>query len=803
MCASGRGHRAVLIVLVALLVAVSAAAQPFRIGVVVDGPWELNEAVKELTIREVMALTEGEFEVSFPEDAYFVGDWTLATALDNINRLLDDPEVDLVITWGLIASHSICCLGELTKPVVAPVVIDASLQGLPFEFGSSGIHNLSYVALPDTLAQELATFREIVPFQQVGILATAPLLESVPELVDRTRISLAGSGVGFEYIPTRESADEVLAAISPETDAIYAWPLFQFSQLEYRRLIDGLIERKLPVFSGLGGGDVEAGMLASAGSPEFFPKLARRVALNVQRILLGEDPADIPVSFSVRDNLVINMATARAIDVSPRWEVLIEAELLHAEDIEGAYELSLDKAVREAVELNLDLLARRRVVAAGAEEVAIARASLRPRLDLSATSVTIDDDRAAASLGSQSERTITGSAELTQLLYSEPALANLNIQKRLQEGREYDLKSLRLDIALDAATTYLNLMRAKALERVQRNNVERTRSNLDQAQDRRSIGVAAAGEVLRWQSERATARKSLVEAVGDRRAAEIAVNRLLRRRLESLFVTEAVPLDSPRFLTGQGRFRVFIHTPKGFGVFRDFIVLEGLGRAPELQLIDAGIAAQERLVASAKRAFWSPTVALQAALDEILSRGGVGSSGFELGGALPFELPRADDSSWSLAVNATLPLFTGGLLGAEKIQAEIDLERLRLERTAAEERIEQRIRTALERTRASFVGIGLANQAAEAGRANLELVEDSYSRGVASLLDLLDAQTAALNAEEQAANALYDFMIDWLEGQRSANLLDFFSDDDFRRDFFDRLDAYVALQGISLPAGTQ
>ncbi len=778
---------------------VSQGPPQVRIGIVVDGPWNQNEFVRELTVREVTALAEGEFEISFPEESYLVGDWTLASAHSNITKLLEDPSVDIVVAWGLIASHTICCLGEFPKPVIAPVVIDASLQGLPFEFGSSGIPNLNYVALPETLAQELGTFREIVPFRHVAILATAPLLEAIPELVDRTRINLAGSGVEFEYIATRESADEVLSALSPETDAVYVWPLFQFSPVEYRRLIDGLIERGLPAFSGLGHGDVEAGMLASVGSPEFFPKLARRVALNIQRILLGEDAANVPVAFEVRDNLVINMATARAIDVSPRWEVLIEAKLLHAEDVEDAYQLSLDKAVQEAVDLNLDLLARQRAVSAGVEEVRIARAALLPQLGVSGRAVTIDDDRAAASLGSQSERTWTGSAELTQLVYSEPAVANLAIQRRLQEIRELDYSVLRLDIALEAATTYLNLMRGKALERVQRNNVERTRSNLEQAEDRRGLGVAAAGEVLRWESELATARKSLVEAVGDRRSAEIAVNRLLHRQLESLFVTEEVTLETPRFLTGQARFRTFIETPKGFGVFRDFIVLEGLGRAPELKAIDAGIDAQERLVASARRAFWAPTVAFQAALDEILSRGGVGSSGSALSGALPFELPVADDSSWSLALNASLPLFDGGERGATRLQAEIDLERLQLERTAVEERIEQRIRTALVQTRASFVGIRLSTQAAAAARDNLDLVEDSYSRGVASLLDLLDAQTAALNAEEQAANALYDFMIDWIEGQRAANLLDFFAEDDFRRQFFDRLDAYVGAQGITLP----
>lgn len=774
------------------------AQETVRIGVVVDGPWEQNPVIRDLTQREVLALTEGEFEVDFPDSSYLIGDWTLATARRNLERLLDDPEIDLVITWGLIGSHTACCIGEPSKPMIAPVVIDPSLQALPFQDGTSGISNLNYVALPDTLAQELETFREIVPFEHVAILASSSLLEAIPELVERTRQNLTGSGVEFTYIPVSQSADEIFTALPSVADAVYVWPLFQFSPVENRRLIDGLIERGLPAFSALGSGDVEAGMLASAGSPEFFPKLARRVALNVQRILLGEDPGDIPVDFSVRDELVINMATARAIDVSPRWEILIEARLLHAQDIDGAERISLDEAVQQAIELNLDLIAGQRVVSAGAEEVAIARSVLRPQLDLSATALEIDADRAAASFGSQPERSVTGSAELTQVLYSDGALANVAIQTRLQESRELEYETLRLDVALEAATTYLNLMRAKALERVQRNNVDRTRLNLDEAEDRRNLGVAATGEVLRWESELATARKSLVEAVGARRSAEIAVNRLLHRSLEAPFVTEEVTLDTPRFVTGQQRFRAFIETPKGYAVFRDFVVLEGLGRSPELGRVDAAIAAQERLAATARRALWAPTVALRAALDEVLSEGGAGTSGSGAGGTIPFELPTVDDTSWSVAVNASLPLFTGGERKAERVQAEIDLERLRLERGAVEERIEQRIRTALVQARASFVGIGLANEAARAARGNLDLVEDSYSRGVASLLDLLDAQTAALNAEEQAANALYDFLIDWLEGQRAANLLDFFFTDEGRREWFDRLDTYVAAQGIEL-----
>lgn len=111
---SGHGRRAGALLILALaaawLGAASAAAEPplVRVGMVVDGPWEGNDAIRDLTRAEVVTLTGGEFDVRFPDALYLVGDWTVATAGANLEKLLADPEVDLVITWGLLSSHAVC-----------------------------------------------------------------------------------------------------------------------------------------------------------------------------------------------------------------------------------------------------------------------------------------------------------------------------------------------------------------------------------------------------------------------------------------------------------------------------------------------------------------------------------------------------------------------------------------------------------------------------------------------------------------------------------------------------------------------
>jgi len=297
-----------------------------------------------------------------------------------------------------------------------------------------------------------------------------------------------------------------------------------------------LKKRKLPSFSNMGIREVEQGILAIS-TPSAFPAIARRTALNIQRILLGEEPGSIPVSFAVGERLTINMATARAINVYPNWSILTEAELINQEIAEVERKLDLNTAVKEAIDANLDLAANERFVAAGSQNIKEARSKLLPQLSLSALGTAIDRDRAFASFGAMPEFTSSGSITATQVIFSEPAHANLSIQKSLQKTRVWQREQLRLDIILAASTAYLNVLRAKSFERIQRENLKRIRSNLELAQVREAVGVAGPAEVYRWESEMATNRKAVIQASAQRSLAEIELNRLLHRPLEEPFIT--------------------------------------------------------------------------------------------------------------------------------------------------------------------------------------------------------------------------------------------------------------------------
>ena len=163
---------------------------------------------------------------------------------------------------------------------------------------------------------------------------------------------------------------------------------------------------------------------------------------------------------------------------------------------------------------------------------------------------------------------------------------------------------------------------------------------------------------------------------------------------------------------------------------------------------------------------------------------------------LPLDLP--DNTDWSLALSVSLPLYAGGERAAEVARLKEDLAELRLTRGSVAEKVEERMRSALYASRAASQGIDLSRRAARAAGRNLELVTDAYASGAVSIIDLLDAQNAALLAGLGAANAVYDFLIVLMEVERSAGRFDFFMTDADREAWLERLRSYLQAAGIRL-----
>ncbi len=759
-----------------------AQARPSRVALVLDRDNPRFHASLAAFEREVRSFFRpGEIELLPP----VAGDGTAQSVGAVLNRALRDPAVSIVVALGPVGSNLLASEGSPPKPAIAAAIIDAAWQGIPQRDGTSGVPRLTYVDQSYPVGGTLADFFRLIPFHKLAVLLDRDMLKAIPQLSSGAAGLVRAAGGEAVIVPSGGNADSILAALPAGVDAVYLTTLNAMSEAEYGKLINELNARRLPTLSYTANPDVHLGALASYEPSENWQRRSRRVAVDLQRILGGEDAGTLPVQLVSAPKLTLNLRTARRIGYFPGRIVLTDAELVDVDSVGPSDTLTLSGAMRGSVSTNLDLAAANLDVAAGREDVHLARANLLPEIDSRLTQTWIRPATAAASLGQQPQRLLEGAATFSVPLYAEQAWAGYSSQQSLQRAREAQRDQLRLDVVLDAATAFLTTLRTQTLADVQRSNLYRTRSNLEVARLREGVGTSSRADVYRWQGEVANARRDLISAESQVRVAVLELKRLLNRPLDRPVAEHPVTLGDPALLASDSTVLTWFDDPTRFARLTSFLVDESLRISPELAQAEASIAAQKRQHTAAGRAFWLPTFSLQGGLFDVFNRGGQGST-------LPplppsFAFPRPPDLTWQVQAQASLPLFTGfGRLATEK-QTGLDLDRLEVQRDAIRLAVDQRVRAALETAASSYVAIQLTRDAAEAANRNYDLVSDAYATGTVGITTVLDAQSAALSSSEAAANAVHDFLLNLMQVERAMGTFGALQPPEQREAFLERL----------------
>lgn len=733
----------------------SRAARPVGIAVVTDGPAYQLEDVEETFRTELTELIGDEFDVQFRTLA---ADWSTRSVANAMTSAYQDPNIDLVLVLGFAANQLVVSRETFPKPTFLPLVFNPDLLNAPAGATGSGKPNLNYLADTIPFSDDLASFQRVVPFSNAVLLTDQVIISSLPDAPALVREQ--AKGVAFTFIGHDGVNHDLLAQIPANTDAVLLGGLPRMPRDAFDALIGGLTDRDLPTFTLVDESEVRRGALASDTVQTDYRRLARRNALNIQAVLLGERAQDQPVSYSGKRRLTINMETARAIDLSPRFEVLSEAELLNPEPVSNGPTFDLVSVARMALDGNLDLAASAFDVEVGEQSVATARANLLPQISVSGSTTTRRDNPLTRIPGSP-ERSTAGAVTLNQLVYSEAARAGYQQEKSLQDGRVAALDAVRLDQVLNATTAYLDALRAGNQLKIQQDNLSLTKSNLELARDRVRAGSASNADVFRWEARLATARSDVLSAIALQRQSFDALNRLLNRPIGTTMQLSMPAKDDP-FTMSANDFDALVDNPRRFGWFAEYAVQNGLERAPELAQLRAQLAALERDVTARRRAYWAPDVNVQAQYADNINASGVGSGTV---------FDEAND--WSVSLNASWPLWDSGTRRAQLSRARLQVEQLRTQIDATSQRIEQNIRAAMYSAQASYVSIELSESGAEASRKNLALVSDAYRQGTVSIIDLLDAQNQSLQADLAANNAVQDFLINVMNLQRAVSSFDF------------------------------
>lgn len=778
----------------------SSTVRTIRIALVVDGPCDLNAVIfgqLQTVLKEVLG---NRINVVFTDGGPIAGDWTLHGVSKINSSILSDPNVDLVLGLGVIASHDLATRGTLPKPVIAPIVVDPARQNVPLTTrGTSGVKNLSYLVFPITLKEDVPMFRKIVPFKKMVCVMSKRYVTALPPAP--ISVQEIGRQLGIELLPLEIDtvASDLLNAIPADAEAVYCEPSLHLPRAEFHKLIRGFIERKLPSFSLLGESDVREGIMAGA-NPDVFPRLVRRIALNLQRILQGEEPGTLSVTFPAARRLFFNFRTGYQVMAVPNWDVLLESDLAQVETASPfAEHYTLQSVMKRVSESNLDLQALTQGVQADAENVAMARANLFPRLDVTATGYQIDADRAQA--GYQPERTASAELGITQAIFSEPALANLSIQSSLYDGRVSELEQARLNTIVAGASAYANCLRANRLFDILLENLKNTRSNLQMAEVRRSTGAAGEEESLRWQAEIAEMKKAVLTLNAQMNQARYLLNQHLNLPLnQELDLADVSLQDSTMFIANE-KVAGYLGNPIAFDILTEYMVSEGLKRSPELAQLDATIAAQERSLGSARLSYFVPSIGAFARLSNnfyksdqpiMFQTGSIPAPPEGLDPRIPQYLGQLfssvmpalpDRNDWTVGLQLSLNLFNGFSTQASEAKASRQLEQYKSQRASAQEKIALRIRSDMQSAKASYFAIAQSHAEQAAAHRALQLVTDAYSRGAVSILSVLDAQNSSLRADQVSTNALYDFVIQYMQLQRSLGQFDLLMTPDERTEF--------------------
>jgi outer membrane protein len=417
--------------------------------------------------------------------------------------------------------------------------------------------------------------------------------------------------------------------------------------------------------------------------------------------------------------------------------------------------LSLPAAVQRAVRVGDEARAAVVQVDVADAQVTIVRAAGLPQLRLNASQSHVMQSARASAVGAifNQPNTYTANATLSQTLFQGGRiLAASRAARQVRAAVRLDLAETTAQVSLDVQRAYIDALFARNLAEIQDTSLALATARLAQVQEFLKAGRASRYDVLRAAVERANIEPAAIQARSDIELALIELKRLIN-----------LPFEQPIRLTTQ------IDTTTVVNWVEQLLSDSAAASRPAVRSAE--------LVSEARHA--GVRVARADLLPSITFTGLVGAQAFPLNGfprsrgrfetvPCPSDSPAdrvctAQNGGWfgdkSFGIQIGLPLFDGfrakGAIDLASAQARLaDLQLAQTRESVASEGAAARAE--LNRARAAFAARGQnAGQALEAFR----LAELRHSRGLATQLEVADAQLALTIARTNEARAVYDLYL--------------------------------------------
>lgn len=390
--------------------------------------------------------------------------------------------------------------------------------------------------------------------------------------------------------------------------------------------------------------------------------------------------------------------------------------------------LTIERAVELALERNERAAIAETTVEAAEARVSRARTAFLPRVDVNGN---WRNDFEAES----TDRTLQTSAFLTQPIF-DARVFPLYRQARFQrEATRFTAADTRRLLAFDAAGTFLQTLSLEQVLLAAGHRREFAQTNLDDVRARFEAGLVSSNDVTRAELELATAVRGVAQATGDVQASRI--------ELETLLKTDVGPLAPPESLL------VAAANPPAA---TEAQITAAQQRRPDIAATRANVEAL-RAFAQEPAARFLPSVLFTAQTRNIndgplTSRTNDGFFGFSF--------------SW--------PVFDAGLRHAESRERNALVRGAELQLQLAQRDVERQLRSAAVQLATEQAALREAIAALRAARKNAEETNALYREGLASALELADANQRLFESEVAEVTARFRMAVSYLAWREASGI---------------------------------
>ncbi|MEL6865437.1 MAG: TolC family protein [Bacteroidota bacterium] len=778
-----RMHKLFCLVLLICTIALPSAAQKqvYSIGILTDISTAEVTPLLDQVKDQIKAVVGEDATILFEEENALVNNFSLEAATQNYQQLLSNS-TDIILAFGAVNNLVIGQQERYPKPTILFGIINKDLVEIDQNKTTSGIENFTYLIQSESYINDITKFKELTDFKKLGIVIEQQLMGILP-VEEVFKKKLPPLEVDYKIIPFKDVGD--ITSNLDGMDAIYLAGGFLLPPDEIKQLADTFISQKIPAFTNTNIEDVQNGLFATNEGANNIEQIQRRIALTVEAYVNGAALSDLPVFIDYEPRLTINFNTAELIGVPIKYSLISTTDFVG--DVNNAVaeqNYSLLSAVAQALDKNPSLAASQKNIDLNSQDIQIAKSDYLPLVEAGVTATYIDPKLAEVSFGQNPEFSTSGAITASQLIYSRAVKVNIDIQKKLLAAQQENFNADQLDMVADVSNIYLATLIAKVNAQIQLQNLDLTKQNLQLAKQNFEVGETGKSDVLRFESEVAQNTQSMVEAINQLEQNFVRLNQLLNNPIDREIDIEDLVLNEGLLEKyDYDELTTFLDNPNLRDQFIEFLVQEALLNAPEIRELGYNLEATEYSIALFGKGRYYPNIAAQGQYNAVFSRSGAGSeTELVTGGSI-------QNTNYNLGVNISMPIFNQNQNNINQQTAKIQKEQLLLNQDNLELAIAANVRTNVLTLVNQISNIQLSEISERTAKEALELTQTAYSSGAVNLIQLLDAQNNYLNAQLAKAAAVYNFLINSIQLERSLGYYFLLNTEeknsDFRRRFFD------------------